>query len=191
MPVFLFRPQERRRKEVMDRLRSAELSYAPAGMTALPEVPPGMQAMNDSVLLGYGPACFGRARTALMEWQTHRLTWLRLHADGPPRVGQTVLLEAFFGPLTWVFGCRVVAVTDSPAVYAYTYGTLPGHPECGEERFQVDFHADQRVTFSLRAYSRPAGPLMRVVQPLATLAQRAGSKAYLRNMRRSTRASGS
>lgn len=191
MPVFLSRPQGPRQTEVMDRLRSAGLSYAPAGMTEVSKVPPGMQAMNDSVLLGYGPACFARSRAALMAWQTHRLKWLSLQADGPPRVGQTVLLEAFFGPLTWVFGCRVVAVTDSPAVYAYTYGTLPGHPECGEERFRVDFHADQRVTFSLRAYSRPAGPLMRVAQPLATLAQRAGSKAYLRNMRRSTRTSGS
>ncbi|SMB81645.1 Uncharacterized protein, UPF0548 family [Deinococcus hopiensis KR-140] len=174
----------------MERLRSAELSYAPAGMTDSPEVPPGMQAMNESVLLGHGQMCFERARAALMAWQTHRLKWLSLQADGPPRVGQTVLLGAYLGPLTWLFGCRVVAVTDSPVAYAYTYGTLPGHPECGEERFRLELHPDQRLTFSLRAYSRPAGPLIRVVQPLATLAQRAGSKAYLQNMRRSTRSSG-
>ena len=31
--------------------------------------------------------------------------------------------------------CRVVYVIDEPDIRGFAYGTLPGHPESGEERF--------------------------------------------------------
>ena len=54
--------------------------------------------------------------------------------------------------------------------YGFAYGTLPDHGERGEERFMVEFNADQTVWYDLYAFSRPstiarlAYPFTRVLQ---------------------------
>ncbi|WP_223874608.1 DUF1990 domain-containing protein [Salinispora fenicalii] len=57
----------------------------------------------------------------------------------------------------------------------FAYGTLSGHPECGEEAFLVRRGAGGQVYFEVRAFSRPdslparmAGPVGRLVQDLIT-----------------------
>ena len=47
-------------------------------------------------------------------------------------------------------------VTNQPDRQGFAYGTLPGHPECGEEAFIVEQHDDGAVTFAITAFSRPA-----------------------------------
>jgi uncharacterized protein (UPF0548 family) len=40
--------------------------------------------------------------------------------------------------------------------YGFAYSTLPGHGGRGEERFTVEYHAeDQSVWYDLYAFSRP------------------------------------
>ena len=48
----------------------------------------------------------------------------------------------------------------------FAYGTLPGHPENGEEAFVVSMSPDQVVRFEIQAFSRPGGPLVRLVGPI-------------------------
>jgi hypothetical protein len=52
--------------------------------------------------------------------------------------------------------CRVVHVVDEPRRRGFAYGTLPGHPEQGEESFTVTHEADDSVVFRVAAFSRPA-----------------------------------
>ncbi|SMB92639.1 DUF1990 family protein [Deinococcus hopiensis] len=136
--------------------------------------PQGLETVAARRVLGHREACFARACAARLDAPR---PWLRLDADGTG-VGQTALLDAHLGPptWTWMFGCRAVDVTERRLRH-------PAHPECGEERFRVELHADGHVTFSLRAYPHPR---MGTVQPRATLAQRTGTNGYLQNIRRST-----
>lgn len=67
----------------------------------------------------------------------------------------------------------MVWTIEEPDRCAFAYGTLPGHPESGEEAFSLTRNADAPVWFAVTASSRPAsltarcgGPVTRRVQHL-------------------------
>jgi uncharacterized protein (UPF0548 family) len=71
--------------------------------------------------------------------------------------------------------CRVVYTISEADRRGFAYGTLPGHPEQGEEAFLVTITGGTEVHFRIRAFSRPAtlparlgGRLTRLVQQYAT-----------------------
>ena len=64
------------------------------------------------------------------------------------------------------------AVVNEPRRAGFAYGTLPGHPESGEESFVVEHLADDRVVLCIRAFSRPASWLFRIGYPAVLLMQR-------------------
>jgi uncharacterized protein (UPF0548 family) len=82
--------------------------------------------------------------------------------------------------------CRVVAVLDEDDRWGFAYGTLPGHPEIGEESFVVSLTEHGSVRFSVTAFSRPAGSVTRAAGPLGRLVQQVATRAYLRALRRYT-----
>jgi uncharacterized protein (UPF0548 family) len=73
-----------------------------------------------------------------------------------------------------------VYVIDEPRRRGFAYGTLPGHPECGEEAFLLERHDDGRVTFTIIAFSRPAHALAKLAGPLVRRIQDAITGRYLR-----------
>jgi uncharacterized protein (UPF0548 family) len=52
--------------------------------------------------------------------------------------------------------CRVVYLVDEATRFGFGYGTLPGHPEQGEETFIVETGAEGGFRFKVRAFSRPS-----------------------------------
>lgn len=71
--------------------------------------------------------------------------------------------------------CKVVAIVAEGDSVGFAYGTLPKHPECGEESFVVSMREDDSVVLTVRAVSKPAvwftkiaGPLGHAVQKRAT-----------------------
>ncbi len=60
------------------------------------------------------------------------------------------------------------------------YGTLPGHPERGEEAFVIEQHGDGAVTFAITAFSTPATPLAKAAGPAGRAIQRYITGRYLR-----------
>ncbi|MDH3250279.1 MAG: DUF1990 domain-containing protein [Acidimicrobiia bacterium] len=81
----------------------------------------------------------------------------------------------------WATGtCRIVDVIDSSDEFGFSYGTLPHHPEEGEEMFAVRDNGDGTVTFRVAAFSRPAGLLTTVIGPIGRLIQRTMTRRYLR-----------
>lgn len=101
-------------------------------------------------------------------------------ADGTPllRPGDVARLRMRFWPRR--IPARVVYVVDEPRRRGFAYGTLPGHPERGEEAFVVERLADDSVWLVIRAFSRPAGPLVRIGSPLARLLQATFTARYER-----------
>ena len=66
-------------------------------------------------------------------------------------------------------------------VAAFGYGTLAGHPESGEERFEVRFDPQTgAVSYEIQAFSRPALLLSRLGYPFARRVQRRFAEASAR-----------
>ncbi len=136
-----------------------------------------------SVQVGDGDRAFQRAKDALRLWQAHRHVGATLTPNNPPLVTDTVVVVTFhLGPVHVVAPCRLVYVTDVADRFAY--GTLPGHPECGEEAFHVRRDADGAVTFDVIAFSRPADWMTRVGRPVARAVQRRVTEGYLEAVRK-------
>lgn len=77
--------------------------------------------------------------------------------------------------------CRVVYLVDEPDLRGFGYGTLPGHPECGEERFVVRRDpATDAVFAEVSAFSRPATWWSKAGGPVVKIGQRVIAKRYLR-----------
>jgi uncharacterized protein (UPF0548 family) len=80
------------------------------------------------------------------------------------------------GPLT--VPVRVVRVVDEPDRRGFVYGTLPGHPETGEEAFLVERDADG-TWIKVRAFSRPARWYSRLGGPVTSWMQRRYTERYV------------
>jgi len=76
---------------------------------------------------------------------------------------------------------RVVFVLDDPDRRGFGYGTLPGHPEQGEEAFAVMRRGD-RMYFEITAFSRPRHPLARLARPVSRLLQRQTTRRHVAAM---------
>ena len=162
--------------------RDAELTYSPAGLVAANVVPPGYRLDRWDRRLGRSGEVFDRAAQALREWEVHRGAGLTVCADGPPAVGLVVAMSAPL-PLGFIdVTCRVASVVDEPNCFGFAYGTLPIHPEQGEESFTVERADDGEVTFRIVAVSRPRHPLARLGPSVARRLQRAATERYLAAM---------
>lgn len=128
----------------------------------------------DEVELGRGADLYERARKELFDWAPFRIDWLTLHgARSPLSEGDVVATLSRAAGLWSLNPCRVVYVQDhEPGLAAFAYGTLRGHVEMGEERFQVRFEPEsEAVRFEILAISRPRHPLTQLGYPFARKVQ--------------------
>lgn len=101
-------------------------------------------------------------------------------ADTPPvELGGDVRLTWSVGPVRVAIPCRVVRLVDEASVRGFAYGTLPGHPEQGEESFMVRRDEEGGVTLQIVAFSRPGRWWSRLGAPLAAAVQRRVTDRYL------------
>ena len=182
MPILPGRPAAARLEALLAAARAASPTYAEVGATAGP-APAGYHEVRRSEDLG-GAEVFAVAVAGLRGWQAHRGAGAQVRPAGAPlEVGTTVLVVVPLGPATVVAPCRIVAATDEPDRVGFAYGTLPGHPEAGEEAFHV-VRAAGRTRFEIVAFSRPADPMVRLVPPLARFVQARYTDRYVAGLRR-------
>lgn len=102
----------------------------------------------------------------------------------PIAVGSTAVLSTSVLGLWLVFACRITDVVDREDAFGFTYVTLPGHPEEGEETFVVSIDEEGVVTSSISARSRPALLLSRLAGPIGRRLQHRAVQGYLEAMER-------
>jgi uncharacterized protein (UPF0548 family) len=123
-----------------------------------------------------------RAGKALREWVPQRGAGIRVFPGDPVAPDQSFVLALPLPGAGWALAPgRVVYLLDEPERSGFAYGTLPGHPERGEEAFIV-VRANGRVRFEVIAFSRPRDPLVRLAKPLARALQVRTIKSYLTAM---------
>jgi uncharacterized protein (UPF0548 family) len=168
-------------RELLVGCRADPLTYSPTGGSLDGPTPDGLVRRSWERALA-GDAVYERAVAAIEGWSIHRGAGLSVEVDGPLRPGTNVVLDAPL-PVGFVTAmCRVVDVVDEPDRFGFAYGTLPGHPERGEESFVVHRAVDGAVTFRVVAVSQPAHPLAKTLPPLADRLQESAVHHYLRAM---------
>lgn len=151
------------------------LTYPEVGATADERLPAGYHHVRASRSLGV--VDLDAVSTVLLTWQMHRRAGVR-HVAGPSRAEAGV--DVTFRFLGQTIPCRVVSVIDGTDARGFTYGTLPGHPECGEERFVLTRDpASGVVTATITAFSKPGGLRTRLLGPVGRLVQTAMTRRYL------------
>ncbi|MDB5336192.1 MAG: hypothetical protein JWN70_1811 [Planctomycetaceae bacterium] len=145
-------------------------------LTFVPGTVAGFNVDEERVLLGRGEAVFLAACQALREWRMFPPGWTEIFPAGAALViDQDVAVLARIFRLWWLNACRIISVTDETNPlrrFGFTYATLPGHVEMGEELFLVERDADDRVWYQIRAVSRPRYWLVKLAYPLARWLQR-------------------
>ncbi|MFC5728621.1 MULTISPECIES: DUF1990 family protein [Nocardioides] len=160
------------------RLRSAAYTYGPVGQTASGP-PPGFAWFERSATLARRD--FAAVTEELFMWRLHERAGLRVWvSDAPLRANTVVLMRLGAGPASLRLPCRVVYVVDEPGLRGFAYGTLPGHPEAGEECFLLRHHDDGSIELTISAFSRPATRLARLGGALSRKAQQLMTGRYLR-----------
>ncbi len=92
--------------------------------------------------------------------------------------GDTVILMIGIGPFRVSAPCRVIWVIDEPTRKGFAYGTLQGHPECGEEAFIVEKTDDDSVWLTIRTFSRPGTWWTWALYPFTRLVQHLVNRRY-------------
>ncbi|MFI6284115.1 DUF1990 family protein [Streptomyces sp. NPDC051018] len=161
------------------------LSYREAGATRLGPMPDGYHHLHHTTRIGRGRAVFEAAGAAVTTWRMHRASGLRLRATAARAdPGARVEVSAGPGPLRVTGSCEVVWAEYGGDRTGFAYGTLTGHPECGEESFVVDIRDDGSVWFTVMAFSRPASWYARLGGPLTRVLQRTYARWLGRTVRR-------
>ena len=192
--LSLTRPSKQLIDRFLDEQRALPLSYArPTG--GVLEPPAGFVVDQRRLQVGAGAADFEAACSVLRRWKMFDIGWVEIMPETTPlEVGRVVAVLIRVGPYWWLNASRIVELVDggvSARRFGFSYGTLPGHAESGEERFLVEHASDGSVWYDLRAFSRPQSWLAKVGYPLARgLQKRAGAESMLAVQRAVARARG-
>ncbi|WP_019929969.1 DUF1990 family protein [Nocardia sp. BMG111209] len=159
-------------------------TYAEVGATR-GEFPPGYHGFRIRRRLGTGRELFERVATEILTYRMQRGTGIFESADTPEAApGTRLTVRLGIGPLALTAPCRVVYVLDEPDRRGFAYGTLPGHPEVGEELFAVEYDpADDTVHGVVSAFSRAGSWYTRLGGPVARLVQHWMARRYLAAVR--------
>lgn len=175
----LRRPDERHICRYLAAQCDREFSYAPVGCTRNEQTCERVASWSvdcHRIALGHGAEIFRRARAAIERWQMFPPEITTVYGVEQPYAGLTVavLFAARPLPLFLLMPARVVYVLDESITrdaqtidrFGFAYGTLPDHPERGEERFLVEWNrADDTVYYHLLAVSQPRHWLVRLGHP--------------------------
>ena len=157
--------------------RQEDFSYADVGLSEWDGHPQGFNVARHTVDLGRGPQAYDAARSAIDSWSMFPAEMASLYWPSvEPAVGNEVVVGFRAGPLWSLNPCRVVYTVNSQVglvqKYGFAYGTLPGHVEKGEERFQVLWDlATDRVTYEIFCFSAAQHLLATVGYPFVLYQQ--------------------
>jgi len=176
------------RRTTLAQLVDTPFTYPEVGATREGPLPAGYDHVERTHRVGSGRADFDRAAAAVFRWTAQRGAGLRIQADGPASTpGTVVLMTAGLRRLGLDIPCRVVWVVDGTDRRGFAYGTLPGHPESGEESFVVSLRPGGEVCYELRAFSRPGTRLSRLGGPVSGRLQTLALDRYVAAIRSAAR----
>lgn len=158
MPTFQ-RPSDEMILQFLEEQRKLDFTYSAVGATATTP-PAGYVVDHTRIILGTGEQTFEAAKSALLHWHQFQLGWVEASPKTTPiQEGAVIAVLGHVLGMWWLNACRIVYVLDDSGTnlrFGFAYGTLPGHAESGEERFQIEWdRTTNEVYYDIFAFSRP------------------------------------
>ncbi|WP_227980839.1 DUF1990 family protein [Nocardia spumae] len=159
-------------------------TYSEVGATA-GAFPDGYHQFRLRRRIGTGRAVFESAGDQVLGYRMQRGSGIFHHADTPvAEPGTALTVRLGVAGLGITAPCRVIYVIDEPNRRGFAYGTLPGHPEIGEELFAVEYDpADEAVYGIVEAFSKPGTWYVRLGGPVVRGLQRVMAGRYIEAIR--------
>jgi uncharacterized protein (UPF0548 family) len=154
------------------------LNYKEIGATT-GDLPKGYEYLFASRNVGQGKELFQECSHLVLTWGIQTGAGFHVAHIKPVEVNQDNQLGLHFGLFRTNAPCRVVYVIDEATRKGFSYGTVKGHPESGEESFIVELKPDGNVIFEIRAFSEPNRWFARLGSPLIRLLQQHVTWKYL------------
>jgi len=154
------------------------LTYAEVGATS-GTMPAGYHHLDVRRVVGQSRDWFDVAAGRVLTWEVQRRAGLTVKTTREVALGVRAVLRMRVGPVPVRAPVEVVVVTAEADRVGFAYGTLEGHPERGEERFEVVLRADGAVEARIRAFSRPGRWFTRLAGPVGRRLQRSTTTRYL------------
>lgn len=165
----------------------SRLTYPEVGATRTEVLPVGYHHLQRRIPLR--PGDFASAAEAVLTYRLHRTAGMRIEATADRAApGVRIVVRLGLGRFRLAAPCEVVWTVEDEHRAGFAYGTLPGHPERGEEAFLVERDRAGRVWFVVRAFSRPATWYARLAGPVAVGFQHAYARWLGSTLRRMVRA---
>jgi len=173
---LLQRPSAELVRSFIEQQRRLPFTYSEVGATR-GSPPAAYRVDHNRIQLGSGEQTYSRAVAALKRWQQFDLGWVRIATPEIPVEEDAVVAVEIKALGLWSLNsAKVVYVIDHPGDakvrFGFAYGTLPGHVEQGEERFLVDWKADDSVWYDIYAFSRPRHVMARLGLPFCRMLQK-------------------
>ncbi len=178
-----------RRDPGAGRIAPGQLNYPGIGSTEHGQAPDGFPCLVSRAYLGDGPDTYRRVAQGILAWELQKRSGLRVRTDSAGVVPGARVVSGFgVGPFRINAPCEVVwvhrpAAGDGPQRAGFGYGTLPGHPERGEEAFEVELDAAGRVFLKITAFSRHSNWFYAAGGLVARAAQRHVTSRYIEGAR--------
>ncbi|MFC4126568.1 DUF1990 family protein [Nocardia rhizosphaerae] len=146
--------------------------------------PAGYQRLRHRRGIGHGRDLFEQAAEHIFAFGMQKGVGIFEHADTETaEAGTELTVRLGIGSIGISAPCRVVYVLHEPDRRGFAYGTLPGHPEIGEELFAVEYDpTDDSVHGLVTAFSRPGAWYTRLGGPLVHGVQRWIAHRYLNTL---------
>jgi uncharacterized protein (UPF0548 family) len=158
------------------------LSYPEMGATRTGELPGGYRHDRNSLTLG-PVSLFESAAEQLLQWRAQKGAGSEVIPDDRiASEGSNYLVLIKLGFVWTIAPVRIIYLVDQPDLKGFGYGTLPGHPETGEECFVIERRDDQ-TQFHITAFSKPSERLVRLGQPIARAVQSHTTRRYLQALK--------
>ncbi len=145
---------------LLKRARSGELIYFCQGCIERGDTPRGFDRDSARCYLGSGQLAWDAAVDSFNQWQFMPASVVEVVKPDAIAPGEVVGV-LFRGLGVWAFNpARIIEIHDSSEqskrAFGFTYGTVVGHVEQGEERFLLEWDlATDEVWYRLDAVSRP------------------------------------
>lgn len=145
-----------------------DVTYDDVGASFSTVCPTGYRPGSFERRIGNGAETFARAVVGLRTWRAHQTKWTTTFPRSRSIVaGESLIVLIGSRALSIAAPCRIVSVVDDEDVVGFAYGTLPGHPEQGEESFQICRSEDGAVIFKISPFSRPRSNIVKLAGPFA------------------------
>lgn len=184
----LGKPSDAVLQQILEDRGTCPFTYAAVGGTNAAVLPAGFHHHRFEVDLGADEGdLFDRARHAVDHWAPQQGAGILVFPHTPVAPDLAMVLSIPLPVAGWaVAPARVAYVVDEPDRGGFAYGTLPGHPERGEEAFIV-VRQGGRVCFQVIAFARPAALITHLGGPVGRAFQVRTINTYLHAMSAATR----